>query len=109
MDILQNLVKKYQIDEVVMPRSYDPQAIKKQNILQENFKSSSSQLTIINDNLLFNPEDIKNLSGSYFKVFTPFWKSCLSKIHNLSKPCPPPESINLINLKIRTLKIMKML
>ena len=104
IDILQNLVKKYQINEVIMPRSYDPEAIKKQNILKKKLPELLSDLTVINDTLLFNPEDIKNLSGSYFKVFTPFWKSCLSKIHNLSKPCPAPKSINLINLEDSDIK-----
>ena len=36
--------------------------------------------------LLFKPEEIKNQQGSYFKVFTPFWKHCLRNWDLVKEP-----------------------
>ncbi len=44
------------------------------------------------ENLLFHPEDIRTGSGGPYKVFTPFWRSCMSG-PGPRPPAPPPVRI----------------
>tara|TARA_Y100000389_G_scaffold38523_2_gene32903 strand:- start:2803 stop:4173 length:1371 start_codon:yes stop_codon:yes gene_type:complete len=98
-EILQNLVKKYNINSILWNRIYEPEKIDRDTKIKEYFKKSGLVVESFNCSLLFEPFEIKNLSGSFFKVFTPFWKKCLTKIANLPFPTQIPKSLNLIKLE----------
>ncbi|MDB2550796.1 DNA photolyase family protein [Rickettsiales bacterium] len=96
--ILQDLVQKYDINSILWNRIYEPKKIARDIKIKEYFKKSGLEINSFNSSLLFEPNAIKNLSGSFFKVFTPFWKNCLTKIADLSFPTQIPKSLNLITL-----------
>lgn len=98
-EILQNLVKKYNINSILWNRIYEPKKIARDIKIKEYFKKYGLEIKSFNCSLLFEPFEIKNLSGSFFKVFTPFWKKCLTKIANLAFPTAIPKSLNLIKLE----------
>ena len=61
-------------------RCYEPQSIErdkqiKSTLLQKGILATSSNGTVLNE-----PWTIKNKSGDYFKVFTPYWRECLKQI-----------------------------
>ncbi|MBL6664556.1 MAG: deoxyribodipyrimidine photo-lyase [Rickettsiales bacterium] len=95
-DILQNLCQKYQIDAIFYNRVYEPDVMKRDSNIKSDFKNQGLEVKSFNASLLFEPFDIKNQSGEYFKVFTPFWKACLTKISDLSPTCPRPEKLQLL-------------
>lgn len=96
--ILEKLSKKYEINSILWNRIYEPNAIKRDSSLKEYFKQKGLEVTTFNSSLLFEPSKIQNLAGCYFKVFTPFWKKCLSQINNISEPHKIPKSLNLIKI-----------
>ena len=71
---LSELHKKFGITEVYINEIFDPVIKKKDNLIKNHF-AGQINFNIFNSNLLFDPESIKNNSGSYFKVYTPFWKN----------------------------------
>jgi len=97
-EILESLAKKYKINSISWNKVFEPNALSADITISKALKDLNIETQSFNSSLLFDPETIKNLSGSYFKVFTPFWKKCLTKLNNLSSPCQIPESINAIKL-----------
>ena len=89
---LSELHKKFGITEVYINEIFDPVIKKKDNLIKNHF-AGQINFNIFNSNLLFDPESIKNNSGSYFKVYTPFWKNCLTKL-SIRKPLKPPKEIH---------------
>jgi deoxyribodipyrimidine photo-lyase len=92
---------------VVWNRRYEPKAILADTHLKKELAAHGIDSTSFNGSLLAEPWEIKNKSGKPFRVFTPFWKSCLTSIvvnDSLDPPdhIPPPltwpDTINLETL-----------
>jgi deoxyribodipyrimidine photo-lyase len=98
-EIIENIVKKYNINSISWNRVYEPKAVKRDTEIKKYFKQMNLEVETFNSSLLFEPAKIKNLSGSYFKVFTPFWKNCLTQINNIDEPYKAPKSLGLIKLE----------
>jgi deoxyribodipyrimidine photo-lyase len=49
--------------------------------VQQQLQREGIEVRSFSGNLLFDPENISNQSGSFFKVFTPFWRHCVSSQH----------------------------
>ncbi|MBT5469488.1 MAG: deoxyribodipyrimidine photo-lyase [Nitrospina sp.] len=96
--ILEETVRKYDINSIVWNRVYEPEAIKRDIKIKEYFKESGLEVKTFNSSLLFEPSKIQNLSKSYFKVFTPFWKKCLIRINQVQAPHKIPESLHLVKI-----------
>lgn len=94
LSILQELIAKYNIDHVLYNRIYEPWAIKRDTHIKSTIDIAQS----FNSSLLFEPSKIKNLSGDYFKVFTPFWKKCMQQIHTIASCASVPDSLHLIDI-----------
>lgn len=78
-ELLAQLVSDYGIDAVYWNRCYEPAAIARDKSIKEMLKNKGVSVTSSNGSLLNEPWEIKNKTGGYFKVFTPFWKHCLQK------------------------------
>ncbi len=78
-EVFQELMKGYDIQAVYTNRDYEPYAKKRdlevENVLLEKDISFFS----FKDQLIFEPGEIVNGSGEFYKVFTPFSKVWLSK------------------------------
>jgi deoxyribodipyrimidine photo-lyase len=95
--ILENLTTKLDVGSILWNRVYEPEAIKRDMAIKEFFKKKNFEVKTFNSSLLFEPAKIENLSGTYFKVFTPFWKKCLSEINSVEAPFQIAKSLNLLN------------
>ena len=98
-EILHSITQKYNIDAILWNRVYEPQSLAKYTQISAFFKEKDITTKSFNSSLLFEPSHIQNLAGSYFKVFTPFWKKCLTKINALSPPCQIADSIKIVTLE----------
>jgi len=78
-ELLAQLVSEYNIDAVYWNRCYEPAAIARDKSIKAMLKNRGVTVTSSNGSLLNEPWEIKNKTGDYFKVFTPFWKHCLQK------------------------------
>jgi deoxyribodipyrimidine photo-lyase len=109
IETLKKFCGQNKISEVYFNNLYEQNSIDLQNKIKKF--SNQNNITVFNFSsyLLFEPKEIKNQQGSYFKVFTPFWKHCLKSWHLVRKPlntadckfypvfCPSENQDNLDN------------
>lgn len=77
--VLHQLSVESDASSVFWNRRYEPQAIARDSKLKPELRKSGIQAESFSGALLFEPWTIQNSSGLPFRVFTPFWKACLSK------------------------------
>ncbi len=59
-------------------RRYEPAAIARDSALKAALAAAGVEAKSWNAALLFEPHEVKNREGGPFKVFTPFWRHCLT-------------------------------
>ena len=92
LEVLKNLTSFYSADEIVWNRQYDGYCISRDKEIKQIFSNKGIQCYSFNASLLFEPWLIKNKPGSFFKVFTPFWRHCLSE-YVPESPFPRPTEL----------------
>ena len=75
-DIISSLTSDKNIQYFYWNRLYDPYSIKRDKQIKSFLKSEDVDCETFNGYLLNEPWEIKNKSGSFFKVFTPYWRHC---------------------------------
>jgi len=65
-------------DQLVWNRVYSPDGIEQGQRVKERLSDSHVELKSFNAQLLIEPTQVFNKQGTPFKVFTPFWRHCLS-------------------------------
>jgi deoxyribodipyrimidine photo-lyase len=68
------LIKKYEINQVLWNRLYSPTTIKRDTQIKKTLQEHGIEVDTFNAHLLNEPWEVKNNSGQYFKVFTPYWR-----------------------------------
>jgi deoxyribodipyrimidine photo-lyase len=66
-------------------RRYEPAIVARDESLKATLRAAGLQAESYNGALLHEPWSIQNKSGKPFRVFTPFWKTCLAA----GEPDPP--------------------
>lgn len=66
---------------VTWNRCYNPQSIIRDTKLKQLLIEKNIEVKSFNGSLLLEPGSVTNKSGTYFKVFTPYWKECLARIN----------------------------
>lgn len=77
--ILADVQKQTHADTIVWNRCYDPYSIKRDSTIKQYFQDEGINVESFNASLLFEPWTILNKQQTFFKVFTPFWKHCLTQ------------------------------
>jgi len=77
-EYLLNLIKECEVDTVYWGRRYESKIVERDTHLKDFLKSEGYDVCSFNTHVLFEPHTIRNKSGTHFKVFTPFWKNCLT-------------------------------
>ena len=81
LEILEQLVREHDIDAIYWNRCYEPAAIKRDSEIKAHFQQRAIQVMSRNGSLLHEPWQIKNKAGDFFKVFTPYWRTCLQQMN----------------------------
>ncbi len=71
-------------------RRYEP--VSRRQEFEVHAALPDASVHVYDDSLLHNPEDVKTLGGSPYRVFTPFWKSA-SATGDPPTPLSAPESV----------------
>jgi deoxyribodipyrimidine photo-lyase len=69
-------------------RRYEPAAIARDSALKAALVAAGTEAKSWNSALLFEPHEVRNREGGPFKVFTPFWRHCLTL--NVTEPVRVP-------------------
>ena len=80
--IISQIVTNTKINFFSWNRLYDPYSIKRDTEIKSFLSSHKIECNTFNGYLLNEPWNVKNKSGSFFKVFTPYWKNCSEIINN---------------------------
>ncbi len=78
---------------IYFSRQYDPEAIRQENQLNEACGRQGIECRRFPGSLLHEPESIRNRAGRPFRVFTPFWKTCLAN-RSVGEPLDGPGSLH---------------
>lgn len=85
--ILTDMCSEINADRVVWNRVYSPQGIEQGQKVKQALEAKSLVSKSFNSQLLIEPTQVLNKQGTPFKVFTPFWRHCLT----LLSPSPIQE------------------
>lgn len=103
------IAKKIGASLVTWNRRYEPAAIEADKQLESELTESGLEVESFNGSLLVEPWEIETRSGTHYKVFTPFWKSCLANVdidntleapESIPTPKKWPKSISLVELNL---------
>ena len=97
LEVLQKLVKKYKINQVLWNRLYSPETIKRDTIIKKTFQDQGVDVETFNGHLLNEPWEVQNNSGQYFKVFTPYWRKAFEVYQSKKEKLEKLKSINVIS------------
>ncbi len=78
LDVLQQIVDEAGVSRLFFSRSYEPRQRKIEDAIYERW-CKRLEVKRYGGYLLFEPEQVLTGQGQAYKVFTPFWKACLSK------------------------------
>jgi len=97
LDIILDLVKKLSVNTVYWNRCYEPLAIARDKNIKAILLERGVEVESSNGSLLHEPWTIKNKSGDYFKVFTPYWRHCRQHLYIPPVKCliERPQAIQL--------------
>lgn len=79
-EVLADICREVSAVNLVWNRVYSPSGVEQGGLVKERFADSSIELKSFNAQLLIEPTQIFNKQGTPFKVFTPFWRHCLSTL-----------------------------
>jgi len=89
--ILKSLCSELGVRKVCFSTHYEPSIYTRDTeVIAPSLQELGVDAEGYRGQLLIEPEEVKNRAGSYFKVFTPFWRSCLASECFLSEPMPAP-------------------
>ncbi len=83
-ETLSRLIAETGATAVYWNRRYEPAAAARDSRLQSALRERGLEAGSFNGSLLFEPWAIRNRSGQPFRVFTAFWRTCMTK------PVTPP-------------------
>ena len=75
VEIIEKLIKKYQITEISWNRKFDFKSIQEDNSVVNMMKKHKVVPYIYNSSLMIDPEDTVKKDGTPYRVFTPFYKN----------------------------------
>jgi deoxyribodipyrimidine photo-lyase len=104
IDIIEHIIKQTGADAVFWNRRYLPYQIELDTHLKARLKEIHIDAQSFKANLLFDPHDIKNQLGDFYKVYTPFKKACIIKGFD-SPPLPVITQLNVYKNTLETLLI----
>lgn len=91
--VILELIKKYKVKSIYWNKVFEPAALQLDSLLEDSLDKIDVEVNKFNGNLLTDPALIKNKSGGYFKVFTPYWRHIMS-ILQPREIVPEPKKIS---------------
>jgi len=83
-------------------RLYDKHSIKRDKEIKFSLNKKSIDCNTFNGYLLSEPWEVKNKSGNFFKVFTPFWKANFETLLNKKKSLSSSNKYNFYKKDINS-------
>jgi len=91
--IIPDLIKKTGAQAVFWNRCYEPWSINRDKEIKSDLEDNDIEVHSSNGSLLWEPWTIKNQSGGFYKVFTPFYKKGCLQAEPPREPLPRPDRL----------------
>ncbi|HSF53262.1 MAG TPA: deoxyribodipyrimidine photo-lyase, partial [Algoriphagus sp.] len=107
-EVYEKLLNEFDIQSVYTNRDYEPYAKERDSKIESLLKEKGATFLSFKDQVIFEPGEILNGSGEFYKVFTPFSRNWLEKYRQTKvQPSATPNWKNLFQtppLSMITLK-----
>lgn len=103
--ILLTLIRKHPVQAVFWNRCYEPWRINRDSNIKTMLKAQGITAQSFNGSLLWEPWDIHKTDGTYYKIFTPFYRTSCLKAALPRVPLPAPKELVLTYDSENTLSI----
>ena len=90
--IIPQLAGETQAEAATWNRCYEPHAIARDTLLKTSLREQGLTIATHNGALLFEPWEVKSKTDTPYRVFTPFYKACLSLAPQFT-PAPEPPAL----------------
>ncbi len=91
LDVLQALIAETGAGAVYWTRCYDPEAVARDAKVKATLKEKGIEARSFGGHLLFEPWTVQTGTGSYYKVYSPYWKAVRGR--TVEAPLPAPETL----------------
>ena len=87
---LQALIRDTGAEAVFWNRRYGPATEQRDALIKRTLREQGLQADSCNGSLMVEPWDLSTQQGQPYKVFTPFWRNALTRLHlPQAQPAPP--------------------
>jgi deoxyribodipyrimidine photo-lyase len=100
LEILSQIFKQ-KVTAIYFNEGCEPDNMRLCNKIKNLAKQNSIEVFTFHNQTIFEFEKIKNQSGSYFKVFTPFFNHCKKLLANVDKMLPEPDKSTFEQISIK--------
>ena len=100
IEIITNIIKEEKVKHVYWNRCYEPDRIAADTFLKKEIRKLNVFAESFNSSLLWEPWKIKNKSGNFYKVFTPFFKKGCLETDQPRIPFNKPKDLIFLKLFI---------
>jgi deoxyribodipyrimidine photo-lyase len=90
VEILKRVVTETNADTIYYNRRYEPEGVSRDKKVESALTATGVQVRSFKSALIFDPHEIENRSGKPFRVFTPFYKHCLTRLTKTKAARLPP-------------------
>lgn len=105
LDILKEIIKETGAESLFYNRLYEPWSIARDKDIKETLKDQDIDVQSFQGHYLFEPWQIKNKSGDPYKVFTPYYKTCMALEDHIGDPLPVPHTLKPYkNISLKDIK-----
>jgi len=91
-EVLRRLARETGAAGIYFTRRYEPSHAAEEDTVAQDCRKAGLSCRRFGGGLLFEPEAIRTKSGGPFRVFTPFYKACLTE-GGIRRPVPAPKEI----------------
>lgn len=108
--VMQELIEQTKARHIYWNRLYEPHHIKRDKAIKQAMIDQGVEVNSFNATLLYEPWEIRKNDGGPFRVFTPFWKSCVKSglpgsVHDQPDHLPPV-STRIKSAKLESLDLL---
>ena len=93
LEQLRQIARETGASEIHWNRLYEPALIARDTQIKSALRGEGLQVESHSGNVMFEPWTVKSGAGTPFRVFTPFWKHCLTRLDEIPRPIPAPASL----------------
>jgi deoxyribodipyrimidine photo-lyase len=93
LEQLRGIAQETGAREIHWNRHYEPALIARDIHVKSALREAGLLVESHRGNVMFEPWTVKSGAGTPFRVFTPFWKHCLTRLDEVPRPTPAPTAL----------------